>query len=167
MGKIQSILIKLFSEIVDRNFNFDQLDDRIIMQKIVFFLSELGITINEYRFTLETYGPFSQSLSNDVHEICASTEIYSDCFPDFISSAITFLKQNIFAEYNNKCKYTMREWLEAISTLVYVKRYMRPTDSLSELASNLSIIKTNMVHVDENEKVIPYCEAILSYNTSK
>ena len=65
----KGILLRLFKEFTQRNIDVDNVEDRIIMQKIVFFLDEIGITVGNYSFVLETYGPFSQNLNNDIHNI--------------------------------------------------------------------------------------------------
>ena len=60
MNKIsqQQLLRAVFCKVLNREFQSDSLDDRIILQKIVFFMHEKGISCGNYKFVWDLYGPF-------------------------------------------------------------------------------------------------------------
>ena len=102
----KGVLLRLFREFTGRDINVPAVEDRIIMQKIVFFLDEIGITVGDYSFVLETYGPFSQNLNNDIHNISDEQAIYNGTFPEYIQNAINYIRENVFAKHTKRSQYS-------------------------------------------------------------
>ena len=159
----KSILQRLNVEFVGRKVNVDEIDDRIILQKIVFFLNEVGVGIGKYRFVMETYGPFSQNLNNDIHDFSSEQEMYDGELIPRMNHAISFLKEEIFDKFNAKDPYSLREWIEAIASMLYLKKYSYPSSSWDQIIQKMTSTKQYLGNESENHAAISCCESILSY----
>jgi uncharacterized protein YwgA len=159
MGK-SAVLLKLFSDFTGRRLDTKQTDDKIILQKIVFILNELGAIVGDYRFSWEKCGPFSQSLHNDISLITDADSSLSGSFSETVQQTIMFVKEILDkAEQNN---YSLRLWAEAITSLLFFKKYMYPSYSWGE--ASREIISLNNIFDDKIlNRAIECCEQILIF----
>lgn len=160
----KGILLRLFNDCTETKINLKNISDRIILQKIVFFLDELGITVGDYNFALETHGPFSQNLNNDIHDIRGTQKMYDGAFPEYIQNAIIFLKEEIFKKRLDSFQYSVSVWVEAIASLLYSKKYMYPTATLENNLSKLLELKTHLTDETANQAVLDCCSKFLQYS---
>lgn len=120
-----NVLPIILRDIMGKEIDINNADDRDILQKLVYLLSELRIFVEEYKFAYDkNVGPFSQSLENDIMEIddvCHYVELSSNS-----NEAISYLKEVVS---QNNGKYSDRAWLENIASQVYMKKYMYPSES--------------------------------------
>lgn len=120
-----NVLPIILRDIMGKEIDINNADDRDILQKLVYLLSELRIYVEEYKFAYDkNVGPFSQSLENDIMEIddvCHYVELSSNS-----NEAISYLKE-VVAQNNGK--YSNRAWLGNIASQVYMKKYMYPSES--------------------------------------
>lgn len=61
-------LIPTFEAALDWEFDVHQFDDRLKMQKLVYFAKNHGLDA-PYEYNLYRYGPYSPSLARDYYEI--------------------------------------------------------------------------------------------------
>lgn len=155
------ILLRLYNEFTDETLNINNFEDKVIMQKIVFLLGELGITIGNYRFSLDKYGPFSQSLHNDIALISENDTSYLETFSESVAKKVLFLK-NIFKE-GEQTKYSLREWIEAVASFLFLKKYMYPSSEWKQINSILMELKNYLSDEESNEKAIQCCGKILEF----
>lgn len=158
MNKIsqQQLLSAVFRKVLDREFRPNSLDDRIILQKLVFFMHEMGITCGNYKFVWDLYGPFSPSLSDDMKK--KIDEEKNVIFNQDAEEVMQNLKQ-VFFESSN---YELRYWVEAIASLLYLKEYMYPSYSNEELIAELETRKTTLQNHQENLKAMNALEKIMA-----
>lgn len=159
----KGILLRLFKEFTERDIDVQNVEDRIIMQKIVFFLDEIGITVGNYSFVLETYGPFSQNLNNDIHNISDEQAIYDGTFPEYIQNAIMYIREIVFAKHTQCSQYTLRQWLEAIASLLFLKKYSYPSCSWDSIEEKMVDLKEYLNNKAENSVAIACCESLNQY----
>ncbi len=162
------VLPRLYFDMVGKQFNVDEKEDRIILQKIVFFLEEMGVNVGGYCFVLETHGPFSQSLSNDIHEKLPSATSFTGIFSKPVQDTISFLKETLFSSHSNDSQYTLREWLEAVASFMFLRTYSYPSKSWGDI-ERIMIEKYNKDHLkcsEENQKAIECCTKLSNYSIS-
>ena len=120
-----NVLPIIYKDIMGKEIDINNEDNRDILQKLVYLLGELRIFVEEYKFTFDkNIGPFSQSLENDIMEIKAERPF--DELTANSNEAISYLKEVV--EQNNG-KYSNKAWLENIASQVYMKKYMYPSES--------------------------------------
>ena len=87
-----NVLPIIYKDVIGKEIDINNEDNRDILQKLVYLLSELRIFVEEYKFTYDkNVGPFSQSLENDIMEI--KTERPFDELTANSNEAISFLKE--------------------------------------------------------------------------
>lgn len=66
------ILKQLYRRLYDEEFLYSKYSHRMKMQKGVYLLQEMGVPVGEYGFTWYKYGPYSQSLDEDMQRLASS-----------------------------------------------------------------------------------------------
>lgn len=121
-----NVLPIIYKDIMGKEIDINNEDNRDILQKLVYLLGELRIFVEEYKFTYDkNVGPFSQSLENDIMEINVKNMPFDELTANS-NDAISYLKEVV--DQNNG-KYSERAWLENIASQVYMKKYMYPSES--------------------------------------
>lgn len=64
-------LVAYFEESLGWEFNVDEFDDRLKMQKLVYFARECGLDV-PYNYNIYRHGPYSPALAEDYYEISDS-----------------------------------------------------------------------------------------------
>lgn len=154
------ILIRVYEEITGNSLNARNQDERIILQKTVFLLKEMGVTIGDYRFVWDKYGPFSQSLNNDICIIDESMKPYTGNFSDNTNNIISFIR-DIIKETNEE--YGLKNWIEAIASFIYLKKYAYPFYDWDNINAYIKEKKPYLSNDEINQSVINCCERILNY----
>lgn len=159
----RDILLRLYKDLIGTDLNATNREDKIIMQKIVFLLNELGLTVGDYRFAWDKYGPFSQSLQNDISEINISDIPYSGDFLESEQKIILFIKE-ILAK-GEETTYSLRNWIEAVASLLFLKRYVYPSYGWKDINKQLVSLKAYLSNHKDNIKAIESCKLILEYKS--
>lgn len=131
----QKILHDIFFNVFEREFNANSMDDRVMLQKVVFFMHELGVYCGDYTFSWDCYGPFSPDLSDDMKK-----EIKEDIKVDF-SEKSNKVMDDLKNMFNINSEYLKRYWVETLASLYYLKNYMYPTSTDNEIIQYLEDIK--------------------------
>lgn len=64
-------LCAYFEEALDWEFDVEEFDDRLKMQKLVYFAREFGLDV-PYNYNIYRYGPYSPSLADDYYNLSNS-----------------------------------------------------------------------------------------------
>lgn len=143
------LLKPVFKSIFDRDFQPNVFEDRLEMQKAVYLLQNMGISVGDYRFLWYKHGPYSQTLQNDILNLQGVEDINIDFSPD-AKSEIRALKNAVFKE---GIEYTLSQWVECLGSLQYIKESLLP--SSVEDGTILNELKNRKPHLnnDHNNKI--------------
>lgn len=158
MNKIsqQQLLSAVFRKVLGREFQANSLNDRIILQKIVFLMHEKGISCGDYRFVWDLYGPFSPALSDDMKKSVTEEKAVK-----FNQDAIEVM-QNLSQVFSESSAYEPRYWIETIASLLYLKEYIYPSYSNEKLITELENRKSTLRNHQENVKAMNALEKIMA-----
>ena len=124
---------------------------------------------------METYGPYSQNLNNDIYSITNESKMFDGKLPDKIQKKIDYIKNEIIDKKphfsDNSCviqnsqtsNYTfeLRKWLEEIATIICYKKYIRPSLSLEDIDKNIIKAKKYLDNPNVNKMAIERCYMLL------
>lgn len=156
------ILLRIYKDLTGTDLNPAEKENRVIMQKIVFLLSELGLTVGNYKFVWDRYGPFSQSLQNDINEIKQDDTPFSGVFSESVQQSIIFVKRIL--QKSEETSYGFRNWIEAVASLLFLKKYMYPSFNWDQINTKLVSLKAYLSNEEDNKEAIESCKSILEYN---
>lgn len=158
-----SILLRVYNDFTSERLNTSNPDDKVIMQKIVFLLNELGLVVGDYKFSWDKYGPFSQSLHNDIALISEEDVAYDGEFSSYAQSIIDYAK-NIFKKWT-ETNYSGRNWIETVSSIVFLKRYEYPSLMWEDIITKLVELKSYLNNEEGNLKALECSKAIIDYES--
>lgn len=132
----QRLLCAVFLNVFGREFDASSMNDRVMLQKAVFFMHELGVSCGDYTFSWDCYGPFSPDLSDDMKK-----EVKDDIQVNFSKKANQVMGKlkNLFGIQSD---YNERYWAETLASLYYLKNYMYPTNTDEAIVQKLEVIKS-------------------------
>ena len=139
------LLKPVFKSIFDRDFHPDVFEDRLEMQKAVYLLQNMGISVGDYRFMWYKHGPYSQTLQNDILNLQNVDDIDIDFSAD-AKREIETLKNVIFKE---GLEYNECQWVECLGSLHYIKENLLPSSVGDETI--LNELKNRKPHLSNNE----------------
>lgn len=153
----QRLLNIIFNKVYEKEFNREDLDDRIMLQKAVFLLREFGVSCGEYDFVWDHYGPFSPDLSDDMKkEVTDQGDVE---FTDKADKIITQLRE-VFSAHG---EYSVRYWSEAVASLRYLMVYMYPLLSDDEIINKLEEEKKKtLINHEENVRAMRYVKQLFA-----
>lgn len=142
------LLEPVFKSIFDRDFRSDVFEDRLEMQKAVYLLQNMGISVGDYRFMWYKHGPYSQTLQNDILTL-QNTSNVNIAFSTDAKKAISALKTAIFKE---GIEYNMCQWIECLGSLQYIKDTILPSSVDEEIIlSELESRKPHLNNIEDNK----------------
>lgn len=142
------LLKPVFKTIFDRDFQPDVFEDRLEMQKAVYLLQNMGISVGDYRFLWYKHGPYSQTLQNDILNLRGVEDIDIN-FSDDAKREIETLKKVIFKE---GLKYNESQWVECLGSLHYIKENLLPSSAEEEIIlDELKIKKPHLSSKRDNK----------------
>lgn len=145
------LLKPVFEQVFEREFHSNEFDDRLEMQKMVYLLQNMGISVGRYSFLWYKHGPYSQTLQNDILRIQLAEDIKIE-FSNDAKRAIKLLKQALFKE---EVSYCLAEWTECLGSLYYVKENILPSSSTDEqILIELERRKPHLSHKEDNRIAI-------------
>lgn len=137
---LKMIYFYIFEEAFTNSFK-----NRIKMQKIIYLLQCLGVSVGDYGFMWYKHGLFSQTLQSDILGLCDIKE-KQIIFSDEEKSILDKVKMTI---NNTNKKYSTSEWLECLGSIHYIKENILSTSaSEEEILSELKVLKP---HLDKND----------------
>ena len=119
------LLKPVFKSIFDRDFQPNVFEDRLEMQKTVYLLQNMGISVGDYKFMWYKHGPYSQILQNDILNLQSVGDINIDFSAD-AKREIRTLKNAVFKE---GLEYNLSQWVECLGSLQYIKDSLLPSSA--------------------------------------
>ena len=117
----RNYLAPIFNAIYNIRFDKENFKNRLLMQKAIYLLEDLGVTIGDYPFSWYKRGPYSQALQNDILAIDSASADMSDItFAPYAQSCIDALK-NIVSQRPDE--YELSTWLECVASMRYLITY--------------------------------------------
>lgn len=159
----KSILRCVYNYIFDKDFEVKNFEDRLLMQKSVYLMQEMGTSCGDYDYFWYKFGPYSQSLQNDILDMLNNT---SECdvnnFKEHLTDRAKANLDNIkgIIAKNPSTSYSNKEWLEAIASLHFLKNYMFLTYSDEKLLEELSNRKSYLNDKEANKIALESVKAI-------
>lgn len=143
------LLKPVFKSIFDRDFRPDVFEDRMEMQKAVYLLQNMGISVGDYRFMWYKHGPYSQTLQNDIFNLYGVDDIDINFSAD-AKKEIDTLKSVIFKE---GLEYNESQWVECLGSLHYIKENLLPSSAGDETV--LKELKNRKPHLinDKDDRI--------------
>lgn len=122
------LLKPVFKCIFDKDFQPNIFEDRLEMQKVVYLLQNMGISVGDYKFMWYKHGPYSQILQNDILNLYNIDDIDIE-FSSDAKREIEALKNAIFKD---NLKYDISKWVECLGSLHYIKENILPSSAKEE-----------------------------------
>lgn len=142
------LLKPVFKSIFDRDFQSNVFEDRLEMQKAVYLLQNMGISVGDYRFMWYKHGPYSQTLQNDILTLQNAKNVNINFSAD-AKKEISALKEAIFKD---GIEYDMCQWVECLGSLQYIKDSILPSSVKEEVILNeLKIRKPHLNNTKDNK----------------
>lgn len=139
------LLKPVYKSIFDKDFQPNVFEDRLEMQKAVYLLQNMGISVGDYRFLWYKHGPYSQTLQNDILNLQSEEDINID-FSSDAKREIKALKNAIFKE---ELEYNVCQWVECLGSLQYIKESLLPSSVKEEAI--LNELKTRKPHLNNDK----------------
>ena len=142
------LLKPVYKSIFDKDFHPNVFEDRLEMQKAVYLLQNMGISVGDYRFLWYKHGPYSQTLQNDILNLQSTKDIDVE-FSSDAKREIRALKNAIFKE---DLQYDTCQWVECLGSLQYIKENLLPSSATDEVILNELVIKKPHLNRTEENK---------------
>lgn len=140
------VLKEIYTEVLDEQFHYDVLLERIKLQKIVYLLENIGVHVGNYSFTWNKYGPYSIALDDDAYRCSKKKEVQLVNFTEEAIEAFNQIKEMI----SKKIAYEDANWLECISSLHYLKYVLRFSTDDNKVMEELVKRKRYLNNCQEN-----------------
>lgn len=141
------VLKEIYSGIFAEEFNFDDLNQRIKLQKVIYMLENLGVHVGDYSFTWNKYGPYSIALDDDAYRCSQQIERCEVTFTEEAKKAFQLIKEML----SQKKTYKDYRWLECISSLHYLKYVMHVSNDDDVVIEKLVNKKKYLNNIEENK----------------
>lgn len=147
------VLKEIYFKVYNESFNYDELSHRIKMQKSVYLLENMGISVGDYSFSWNKYGPYSLQLDSEAKR-CANEEEIAVAFSEDAINVFAKISEII----NQVMEYSVEKWVECITSLHYMKHILRIQEDnlLEELAEK----KPYLNSVEANKKALEIANGI-------
>lgn len=141
------LLKPVFESVFDREFQQTSFEDRLEMQKTIYLLQNLGISVGNYNFLWYKHGPYSQTLQNDILRLQSAEKIPVD-FSNDAKTEINALKSAFFRD---DIGYSLCQWTECLGSIYYIKENLLPSSASEEdVLQELAIKKPHLNKQREN-----------------
>lgn len=145
------LLKPVYESIFGNVFRSNYFEDRMQMQKSIYLLQELGLSVGDYDFKWYKHGPYSQSLQNDILN-SSGIETVPISYSADAKVVIEALKAIIFQD---GISYDTCKWLECLGSLHYIKDNLLPSSASTE--DVLTALESRKPHLDchsDNKKAL-------------
>lgn len=120
----------IYEKVYGSSFAYGDFENRKKLQKAVYLLENMGVTVGDYSFSWDSYGPYSLSLD------CEASQLNEANPQEFSFSRLaeeSFTRLRAIAEKSTK--YDAASWMECIASMHYLKNVFRikEDDVIAEL----------------------------------
>jgi uncharacterized protein YwgA len=152
-----SLLAPLYKDVYKEDFNPGVFNDRLKMQKTVYLLQEMGISVGDYSFFWYIHGPYSQELQNDIISINESSFgniLYSEEANEAIEKLSEVLTHPNF--------YNKENWAECLASLQYLRSNIVSINGTEDqLLTELSKRKQHLNNKQANKNALKELKRII------
>jgi len=111
------ILREIYRSIYLEDFVYENLEDRIKLQKAVYLLENMGLNVGDYSFSWAKYGPYSPHLDGDAR-FCMTKKPGKVHFSEQANKAFTKVKDMLEIPHD---PYSTRYWIEDIASIHFLR----------------------------------------------
>lgn len=153
-------LFPVYKKLYERDFSYSEFDQRMAMQKAVYLLQDMGIPVGDYGFRWCLYGPYSQSLQEDMHyesgRPCAEVT-----FSKEYAEGIARLHDVIHSK--ERGNYSICHWVECLASLHYLRENLLSFNAtMEEVVGELEKRKTHLNNHNTNVSAYQLVEGLFS-----
>lgn len=150
------VLKEIYNGVLDEQFNYDNFNQRVKLQKVVYLLENMGVHVGNYSFTWNKYGPYSIALDDDAYRCSQEKGIRSVTFTHEAKTAFDYIKSII----SERKVYEDFNWLECISSLHFLK-YVSHISTDDEIVLKELVKRKNYLNDNkENELAMKFANAV-------
>ena len=147
------VLKEIYFEIYKEHFDYNTLSHRIKMQKSIYILENMGISVGDYSFSWNKYGPYSLQLDSEAKRCANENEI-----PVVFSEDAIIVFTRITEMIDQAVEYTVEKWVECITSLHYMKYILRISEC--DLLDHLIQRKPYLNSMEANRKALEFANNI-------
>ena len=133
----------IYKQVLGKDFNGRSFDDRLKLQKIVYLLENMGVSIGDYNYRWYKHGPYSQTLQDEILDnktIINPSDLY---LSDYAKEKIKDLNKTLSSL--NDPAYDLEQWLECLASLLFIKR----NEKVSNENELINILIDRKPHLDK------------------
>ena len=146
-----AVVPAVFSYVMGRNANFQEFNDRLRTHKIVYLLGELGVSCGDYSFRWHMYGPYSQRLQDTMLKARGEGG-QPVALSDLAKQYLGIIKNVLMQEQGDETEQL--HWLEAVGSLHYLCKYVKPVASDENVLKELQDRKPHLKDSTLNRKAL-------------
>ncbi len=143
-------LNEIYREIYHESFDYGNFNNRKKLQKAVYLLETMGVSVGDYSFSWDKYGPYSLSLDYEAQKLVGffGGEF---SFSQFAKSCFAEIRRFISVNTDYECT----EWMECVASLHYLKNVFRIDKSklIEELQKRKPYLKNSKANLKALEIV--------------
>ena len=124
-------IVPVYKTVFSEDFDYSIFDKRMQMQKTIYLLEQMGVSIGDYGFTWYKHGPYSQQLLDDMYQESGS-HVKQPNYTTRATQALHKLKDEFNKARNYGFPYSMASWVECIASLHYLKANILPPHTSKE-----------------------------------
>lgn len=135
----------IYKKIYGNAFTYSDFDSRKKLQKAVYLLENMGVTVGDYSFSWDSYGPYSLSLDCDASQL-NEEDPPELSFSSFAEKSFARLREIIA----KGVKYNETSWMECIASIHYLMNVFRikEDDVIAELKRRKSYLSDDEANQD-------------------
>lgn len=157
-------LLPLYKELYDENFSYDDFPKRLKMQKAIYLLQEMGVPVGDYGFSWYKYGPYSQTLLDDMYRASLSNRNIQNNLNSISEDSKCCIKRlKEILTLPNSVDYSLDNWAECLGSLHYLREHIF-SNSIDdkEILDELKIRKKHLNNDDANSEALKRIKQIFS-----
>jgi len=110
----------IYEKVYRDSFSYSDFESRKKLQKAVYLLENMGVTVGDYSFSWDSYGPYSLSLD------CEASQLNDEkpqefSFSEFAENSFAHLRKIV----EKSVKYSVASWMECIASMHYLMNVFR------------------------------------------
>lgn len=144
------VLGSVFKKIYEKTFSKNSFDDRLEMQKAMYLLQELGISVGDYDFMWYKHGPYSQSLQNDILNFQTKDTDINVSYSRDAETVIQALNNVIM---HSDIHYDTKDWAECLGSMQYLRENILPSSASDEQVIEELVKRKNHLNKHDDNKV--------------
>ena len=147
---INKYLIPVYKLVYNDSFSYGNFNCRLKMQKMVYLLQELGTSLGDYGFRWYKFGPYSQSLLDDMYDSSGSA-----CNSISYSADSTSNIESLHQIMKTNTRYESQTWAECLASILFIKKYIMPSSaSDDEILKELVKRKPHLNQSESNKHAL-------------